>query len=358
MKKLIPEPDCPELQRDSDSGVWYYRKYVKGRGAFFRSTGERRSKVKAKAIGLRLFAEWMGTEEAVKKAVFLFEHVAEKYLELKQNRRKKTIISAENHVKNHLMPFFSGFPIQECADRWEEYVRDKRDKAPTRRFYNDVKHMRGIMRLAYLKGMISKPAVITNPDGKVEAGKEYTEAEVKKLLQHANKDLSLQIRMAFIMGMRRSEILKLNWNRIDFKNGIIRLTAEDTKTKEPRDIPMHTEIWAELKLRHQSCKSDFVFPSPTNPAKPIEDNKTAWQGCKVSAGVTGRFHDLRHTAVTRMLFEFNIPAAKVAAIVGMSLAVMQRYSHPKGKHLRGAMESIRGILWSENEKDNENKYVQ
>jgi hypothetical protein len=66
--KLIPESDCPELQRHPASGVWYYRKYVTGKGEFFRSTRERKNKARAKAIGLRMFAEWMGTPEAHKKS--------------------------------------------------------------------------------------------------------------------------------------------------------------------------------------------------------------------------------------------------------------------------------------------------
>lgn len=356
--KLIPEKDCPELQRDPKTGIWYYRKFVTGKGEFYRSTRERKSKARAKAIGLRMFAEWMGTAEAIKKASFLFEDVAYRYLDQKQNRRKKTITSARNHVLNHLVPYFKGLSIESVADHWEAYVKEKSAVAPGRRFYNDTKHMRGILKVAYHKGWMTRLPLISNPDGKVDAGKEYSEAEVRRLLSHANEDLSLQIRMAFLMGMRRSEILKLSWARVDLKNGIICLKAEDTKTKLPRDIPIHSEIWAELKLRRERTGSPYVFASPTNPDKPIQDNKTAWQRCKQSAGVEGRFHDLRHTAVTRMLFEFNIPAAKVAAIVGMSLAVMQRYAHPKGRHLIETMNSVRGLSGGTSENVKDNEYVQ
>ncbi len=81
--KLIPEPDCAELQRDPKSGVWYYRKYVTGKGEFFRSTRERKSKTKARAIGLRLFADWLGTPEALRASRPLFETFADKVVAMK-----------------------------------------------------------------------------------------------------------------------------------------------------------------------------------------------------------------------------------------------------------------------------------
>jgi integrase len=58
-----------------------------------------------------------------------------------------------------------------------------------------------------------------------------------------------------------------------------------------------------------------------------------------------RFHDLRHTAVSRML-NAGVPIAKVAKIVGWSPATMvrmaARYGHLSLNELRGAVESISG----------------
>ncbi len=58
-----------------------------------------------------------------------------------------------------------------------------------------------------------------------------------------------------------------------------------------------------------------------------------------------RFHDLRHTAVSRML-NSGIPIAKVAKIVGWSTSTMvlmaARYGHFSLNELRDAVESIHG----------------
>ncbi|MFY9680360.1 MAG: tyrosine-type recombinase/integrase, partial [Candidatus Sulfotelmatobacter sp.] len=91
--------------------------------------------------------------------------------------------------------------------------------------------------------------------------------------------------------------------------------------------------------------------------------KEAWEAAKARAGrilkgnpegmesketipaLVCRFHDLRHTAVSRML-NAGIPIAKVAKIVGWSSATMvrmaARYGHFSLNELRGAVESISG----------------
>ena len=101
-----------------------------------------------------------------------------------------------------------------------------------------------------------------------------------------------------------------------------------------------------------------------DPTRPIGSVKEAWEAAKLRAGkilnqtkpekdkvqkeedipaLVCRFHDLRHTAVSRML-NAGIPIAKVAKIAGWSTATMvrmaARYGHFSLEDLRGAVESI------------------
>lgn len=340
--KLEPCSRNKNLKRDPQSGMYYWRQYANGK-EFFKATGETRSEAKAERVGQIMFAEWLGTPEARKSAQYLFQDIAEKYLDQKKNRRHKTIESAHAHVELHLLPYFKDFPIAQCALHWENYIAHKRIQAPDRKFYNDTKHMRSILRLAVGLGVLSILPTIRCPDAKGRIGKEYTEAELRALLAHANPDLSLQIRLAVMMGMRRAEILQLSWERIDLTRRVIVLFPQDVKTDDGREVPIHPEIYAELVERRAASTSHFLFTSPTHDDRPVQDNKTAWQDCKRKAGVIGRFHDLRHTAVTRMLYLYDIPATKVAAIVGMSIAMMSRYAHPKGVHLHEEIGKIGGF---------------
>ena len=81
----------------------------------------------------------------------------------------------------------------------------------------------------------------------------------------------------------------------------------------------------------------------TDPTKPIASIKEAWEGAKKGAGLKSRFHDLKHTAVSRRL-NAGVPIAKIAKIVGWSPATMvrmsARYGHFSLEDLRGAVETI------------------
>ena len=53
----------------------------------------------------------------------------------------------------------------------------------------------------------------------------------------------------------------------------------------------------------------------TSPNKPVGDWKEGWEAAKKRAGVTCRFHDLRHTGCTRLL-EAGVPFSVVSEIMG------------------------------------------
>lgn len=81
----------------------------------------------------------------------------------------------------------------------------------------------------------------------------------------------------------------------------------------------------------------------TDPAKPITSWKTAWSSAKATAGVECRFHDLRHTTVTRLL-ERGQPFPVVADIMGWSAAtavrMAKRYGHIGPSAKRAAMSAL------------------
>jgi hypothetical protein len=68
----------------------------------------------------------------------------------------------------------------------------------------------------------------------------------------------------------------------------------------------------------------------TDPSKPMGDWKEAWEGVRERAQVKCRFHDLRHTACTRML-EAGVPFSVIATIMGWSpsttIRMAKRYGH-------------------------------
>lgn len=77
--------------------------------------------------------------------------------------------------------------------------------------------------------------------------------------------------------------------------------------------------------------------------KPIGSWKTAWKNARVAANVQCRFHDLRHSAVTRLL-EQGVSFPIVASLSGRSPStttkMAKRYGHMGSKAHREAVATL------------------
>lgn len=142
-------------------------------------------------------------------------------------------------------------------------------------------------------------------------------------------------------GMRKGEILSLTWNNVDFENNLFIINASNNKSKKAKRIPLNSYLKTmllELKLKNQAV-SEYVFLGDDN--KPIKDIKTAFKNACRRAKIVGlRFHDLRHTAGTRML-ESNVNIVAISEILGHSSIdiTKRRYLHPDNS-LREAVEKL------------------
>ena len=82
-----------------------------------------------------------------------------------------------------------------------------------------------------------------------------------------------------------------------------------------------------------------------DPSTPATELKTAWEAAKTAAGVECRFHDLRHTACTRLL-ERGASLPIVASIMGWSPSttakMAKRYGHIGSQAQRAALDALVG----------------
>ena len=81
----------------------------------------------------------------------------------------------------------------------------------------------------------------------------------------------------------------------------------------------------------------------TDPSKPVGDWKEGWEAARTRAGVTCRFHDLRHTGCTRML-EAGVPFSVVSEVMGWSantaVRMAKRYGHIGQSARRDAVDKL------------------
>lgn len=144
--------------------------------------------------------------------------------------------------------------------------------------------------------------------------------------------------MAATTGLRRGEILGLQWTDFDLQAGTlaIRRSLEETpagvayrptKTERPRVVSLPAMTVAALKAHRAEAKlragqawraSAPIFPGPDGGPWSPESFTSGWRAWGRAHGFTGlRFHDLRHAHATHLL-RAGIPLKVVSARLGHS----------------------------------------
>lgn len=127
-----------------------------------------------------------------------------------------------------------------------------------------------------------------------ERKRKGVEEKVKMTIKNRNYHLRTIIILALDSGMRRAEILKLEWKDIDFDNNCILVVGTNTKTELERLAPLSTRAKRELLRLKESYPNQRPFP--------LTDIKKPFENVKSLAKIDDlHFHDLRRTAVTRWI---------------------------------------------------------
>ncbi|MCU1267189.1 MAG: int [Acidobacteria bacterium] len=116
-------------------------------------------------------------------------------------------------------------------------------------------------------------------------------------------------------GMRRGEILSLKWSDVDFEERVLTIRAFNTKTMK-RQVSLTIRLALELETLWESSpktRDGLVFGFTNNVKRSFTSARTA-------AGLPDiRFHDLRHTAATRLVAA-HLPLPEVGRVLGHTQA--------------------------------------
>lgn len=134
--------------------------------------------------------------------------------------------------------------------------------------------------------------------------------EVRATVDANNSYLKAVILLGLDSGLRRGEIITLDWKDIDFAASKIKILATHTKTQRPRPVPLSERTKAELLTLVSFDKIGRVFP--------FNDFKRSWATAVRIAKIDGlHFHDLRRTFVTRG-DQNGVPMGTMAKLAGHS----------------------------------------
>jgi integrase len=168
-----------------------------------------------------------------------------------------------------------------------------------------------------------------------------TAEEEERVLEVCPPWLRELVTFALNTGMRLGEILSLEWKGVDlFKRTV---TVFKSKNKEPRTIPINQRVFELLKNKGKvkSIKTNLVFCTNNHTMILKTSVDHAFQSALKRAGIKDfRFHDLRHTAATRMV-QAGKDLYKIQKLLGHKTPAMtQRYAHHYPESLRDAVDVL------------------
>ncbi len=196
-------------------------------------------------------------------------------------------------------------------------------------------------------------------------GRALSHEEETRLLDAASRSrcrsLYPVVMLALNTGMRASEIRGLTWTQVDFLASSLTVGKSKTAAGTGRLIPLNPRAIAVLThwrgLFPAVEAEHYVFPHEKYglagndrklcayeiiPTEPMHRWKVGWESARKAAKVACRFHDLRHTFISR-LAESQASDSTVMALAGhVSRAMMERYSHIRMEAKRKAVDTLSG----------------
>jgi len=163
----------------------------------------------------------------------------------------------------------------------------------------------------------------------------------ERLLEELPKSLKALFVCGYHVGARKNELRLTRWDQVDFESGVIRLSADQTKTKKPRTLPIYGDMGRWLKQQRSTCPEGcaFVFFGAHN--RPVDTHLSGWAEACERAGVGWLlFHDLRRSAIR------NMKRAGIQDKVAMEISghrtrsVFDRYNIIDEADVRGAGERL------------------
>lgn len=156
-----------------------------------------------------------------------------------------------------------------------------------------------------------------------------------------NRNAIAALRLLAFTGCRKTEVLSLRWDYVDFERGCLRLP--DSKTGA-RVIPLGAPALELLSSLPRFTESGYVFPATTGDGHFVGLPKI-WRRIRDRAGLSDvRLHDLRHSFAA-VGASGGDSLLMIGKLLGHNQAgTTQRYAHLADDPLKAAVDRISGTV--------------
>jgi hypothetical protein len=217
---------------------------------------------------------------------------------------------------------------------------------------------RTIAARQFFKVALDKELIAKNPFVGVRGGNQRNKHRLKfvdrewvdQMVAIADRDWRILLTLARYGGIRLpSEVVRLRWRDVDFKEGEGSILIHSVKTehhegKQTRRVPLYDEIREVLEAAHRQGvdEDDFVIANPIY-RHPKANLRTQFERIALRAGVTPwakAFQNMRATRETEL--GIQMPMREACDIIGNSEVVaFHHYQMPRPDFLRIAIERDR-----------------
>ncbi|UGQ43394.1 tyrosine-type recombinase/integrase [Rhodococcus aetherivorans] len=223
---------------------------------------------------------------------------------------------------------------------------------------------------AVKRGLVARnvAALVDRPSVEHREMSAWEPEQAQAFRRHVSGDRLYACWLLTLYGLRRSEVLGLTWDRVDFDAGTVTVSqgrvivrGEGTAVGDPksarsrRTLPMPPEVVAALRALHRVQAAERLALGPGypdtdlvavsvdgTPLRPETYSKMFRRRCEAAGVPVIRLHDARHTAASTMLAA-GVPVLVVAKWLGHDPAMTLRvYGHAHDDALKSAGASLFG----------------
>ena len=183
-------------------------------------------------------------------------------------------------------------------------------------------------------------SLVKRPKENKARDRRLADGEYDRLLKECGKRKNHWFKSLVVValetGMRRGELLSLEWKHVHLDKNWVHLPM--TKNGDGRDVPLSRKALDELQALPRDISGVVLFPISISALRGL------WNRSIRKADLQGlHFHDLRHEATSRF-FELGLNVVEVAAITGhKDLKMLQRYTHLRAEDLARKLRTFQKL---------------
>lgn len=202
---------------------------------------------------------------------------------------------------------------------------------------------------------LEKAPVIKVPSVRNKRVRWLEPEEAKRLVDECPEPLKSVVKFALSTGLRRSNIINMEWQQIDMQRRVAWVNPEDSKSNRAIGVALNDtackvlrdQIGNHHKWVFVHLKSGYRPDGTATPSvrKMRVDDQRAWNAACRRAGIEDfRFHDLRHTWAS-WLIQSGVPLSVLQEMGGWeSIEMVRRYAHLAPNHLTEHAKQIDSIF--------------